>query len=127
MLWATFHTDTTRPRSLVLNQCTIVLPHGGQPIPWTQPFAIWIMMTSANEAYIALNRPEAAISAHESRSPRGRKYLGLERSDTDPIRNFDTPYAIDDPVSAHPRSAFEYSGCTARMSGMASARLLRTR
>ena len=84
-------------------------------------------MTSASEAYIALNNPDAAISAHESNSPNGRKYFGLERSDTDPIRNFETPYAIDDPVSAHPRSAFEYSGCAARMSGIASARLLRTR
>jgi hypothetical protein len=26
-----------QPRSLVLNQCTIVLPHGGQPMPCTQP------------------------------------------------------------------------------------------
>ena len=47
--------------------------------------------------------------AHESSSPSGRKYFGLLRSETEPIRNFETPYAIDDPVSAQPRSAFEYS------------------
>jgi hypothetical protein len=60
-------------------------------------------------------------------SPSGRKYLGLLRSDTDPIRNLDTPYASDNPVSAAPSCALLYSGCARRMSGIASARLLRTR
>jgi len=45
----------------------------------------------------------------------------------EPIRNFDRPYAIDNAVRAVPRAAFECSGCAFRMSGMARARLLRTR
>jgi len=44
-----FHVDTTSPRSLVLNQCTIVFPHGGQPIPCTQPFTVWSTMSSASD------------------------------------------------------------------------------
>ena len=67
------------------------------------------------------------MMAHESSKPSGRKYLGLLRSDTEPIRNFERPYAIGRPVSAVPSCAFVYSGWSLRMSGMASARLLRTR
>src|SRR3954462_3347921 len=126
-LCPTFQKETTRPRSFVLNQCTIVLPHGGQPIPCTQPFAICTMITSISEPYIALNRPDAAMSAHDRSRPSGRKYFGLLRSETDPMRNFEMPYEIEVPVSAQPRSAFVYCGCSARMSGIASARLLRTR
>jgi hypothetical protein len=65
--------------------------------------------------------------AQESRRPSGRKYFGLLRSEIEPIRNFDRPYAIERPVSAVPSAALEYSGCSFRMSGIASARLLRTR
>jgi DNA polymerase IIIc chi subunit len=39
-LCATFQKATVRPRSFVLNQWTIVLPQGGQPIPFTQPFSV---------------------------------------------------------------------------------------
>ena len=55
------------------------------------------------------------------------EYFGLLRSDTDPIRNFETPYETDRPVSAQPRSAFECCGYSFRMSGIASASELRTR
>ena len=74
-----------------------------------------------------LNSPVAAMIDADSRRPRGRKYRGLLRSEIDPIRNFETPYASEEPVSAVPSAAFEYSGWTFRMSGMAIARLLRTR
>ena len=67
------------------------------------------------------------MMALESSSPMGRKYFGLLRSDTEPIRNFERPYAMDSPVSALPSCALVYSGCSLRMSGIASARLLRTR
>jgi len=50
MLWATFQSETVRPRSRVLNQWTIVLPQGGQPIPWTQPFSACSAMSTASEA-----------------------------------------------------------------------------
>ena len=71
--------------------------------------------------------PETNMIPHESSRPSGRKYFGLVRSETDPIRNFEMPYEIDRPVSAQPRSAFECCGYSWRMSGIASARLLRTR
>src|SRR5712691_4316242 len=126
-LWPTFQNDTTSPRSFVLNQWTIVLPAGGHPIPCAQPFRIWRTMTTASDAYIALTVPIANMIPQEISSPSGRKYFGLLRSDTDPIRNFDTPYEIDRPVSAQPRSAFECCGNSFRMSGIASASELRTR
>src|SRR5262245_61437168 len=127
MLWPTFQNDTMSPRSFVLNQCTMVLPDGGAPRPCTQPLAICRTMTSPSDAYIALNAPEAAMIAHESSRPSGRKYFGLLRSETEPIRNFDTPYEIESPVSAQPRSAFECCGYSASTSGIASASVLRTR
>ena len=52
---------------------------------------------------------------------------GLLRSETEPIRNFETPYAIDSPVIAVPSCAFEYWGNSRRMSGIASDRFMRTR
>ena len=42
-------------------------------------------------------------------------------------QELETPYAIDSPVSAVPSAAFVYSGCSRSRSGIASARLLRTR
>src|SRR5262245_64540280 len=127
MLWPTFQNDTISPRSLVLNQCTIVLPDGGQPMPCTHPFATCRRITTPSEAYSALMSPDAAMIPQESNRPSGRKYFGLLRSETDPIRNFDTPYEMDRPVSAQPRSAFECCGNSFRMSGIARASVLRTR
>ena len=105
------------PRSFVLNQCTIVLPHGGQPMPCTQPLTAMITTIVTSVARAASNRPNAAMIALDSSSPSGRKYFGLLRSETEPIRNFDTPYAIESPVSAVPSAAFEYSGCSRSRSG----------
>ena len=51
--------------------------------------------------------------AHESSRPSGRKYFGLLRSETEPMRNFETPYASERPVSAEPSWAFEYCGMLA--------------
>ena len=90
-LCATFQVETVRPRSLTLNQCTMVLPQGGQPMPCTQPFAAITTMIATSDADSASTSPKAAISAHESRSPSGRKYFGLLRSETEPIRNFERP------------------------------------
>ena len=36
-MWATFHTETTLPRSFCDHQWTMVRPLGGQPMPWAQP------------------------------------------------------------------------------------------
>ncbi len=91
MLCAVFHTDTTTPRSLVLNQCTMVLPQGGQPMPCTQPFSVCSATRSASDAKMPLNSPVAAMIPADRSSPSGRKYRGLLRSETEPIRNFDTP------------------------------------
>src|SRR5262245_10184069 len=90
-LCATFQVDTTSPRSVRPNQCTIVLPQGGQPMPCTQPFSVMTMTMTASEAESAVQSPNAAISAEESSRPSGRKYFGLLRSETEPIRNFDSP------------------------------------
>ena len=86
-----FHTDTVSARSRVLNQCTIDLPHGGQPMPCTQPLSTWTAMIMNREAYSAGIRPKLAMMTLDSNSPSGRKYFGLLRSDTEPMRNFDNP------------------------------------
>jgi hypothetical protein len=88
----TFQNETTRPRSLVLNQCTIVLPHGGQAHA-LDPAIDDLQDDDQRERAVDRleRRPDTAISAHESSRPSGRKYFGLLRSDTDPIRNFETP------------------------------------
>ena len=67
------------------------LPHGGQPIPCTQPFTVCSTISSASELNTPLTRPVVAMIAHDSNRPSGRKYLGLLRSDTAPIRNFEMP------------------------------------
>ncbi len=74
-----------------------------------------------------LNRPNEAVTAAESSRPSGMNQRGLLRSDTEPIRNFDTPYAIDSAVIAVPSCALVYSGYSRRMSGIASDRFMRTR
>ena len=38
-----------------------------------------------------LTSPNTNMIAHDSSRPSGRKYFGLLRSDTEPIRNFETP------------------------------------
>jgi hypothetical protein len=91
MLCAVFHTDTLTPRSRVLNQCTIVLPEGGQPMPCTQPFSTCTVAISASDVESAGTSPKAAMMPLESSRPSGRKYFGLLRSETEPMRNFDTP------------------------------------
>ena len=116
-----------RPRSRVLHQCTIVLPLGGQPMPLTQPLSVISAMIANSEPYTASLSPKTSITAADSSSPSGMNQRGLLRSETEPIRNFDAPYAIESPVIAVPSWAFVYSGCSARMSGIASAKFLRTR
>ena len=73
MLCAVFHTDTVSPRSRVLNQCTMVLPHGGQPMPCTQPLSTMIAAMANRELAAAVVRPKAAMMALDSSSPSGRK------------------------------------------------------
>jgi len=86
-----FHTETVSPRSRVLNQCTMVLPQGGQPMPCTQPLRTCTAAIAASDADSTGSRPNAAMMTLDSRSPSGRKYLGLLRSETEPMRNFDMP------------------------------------
>ena len=69
----------------------MVLPQGGQPIPCTQPFSVITTMIAVSDADSASTRPKAAISAQENRRPSGRKYFGLLRSETEPIRNLEKP------------------------------------
>ena len=75
----------------MLNQWTIVLPDGGQPMPCAHPFKICNTITRPSEAYSALTAPDTNMMPHEMSRPSGRKYFGLLRSDTDPIRNFEMP------------------------------------
>ena len=49
-LCAMFQVETVSPRSFVLNQCTMVLPQGGQPMPCTQPLTAMIAMMAASDA-----------------------------------------------------------------------------
>jgi hypothetical protein len=49
MLWDTFQSETTTPRSFGLHQCTIVLPHGGQPIPLNHPLRVCSKIIAVSE------------------------------------------------------------------------------
>ena len=90
-LWAVFQMETMLPRSLLDHQCTIVLPHGGQPMPWNQPL-MKIMQKAMNTPEVAHGiRPIIVMHMPDSSRPSGRNTLGLERSDTVAIRNFDSP------------------------------------
>lgn len=70
-------------------------------------------------------KPMNSITAAARIRPAGRNTRGFERSDTDPIMNFEKPYAMEIPDSANPRSPRE-KPCSTRY-GMASAKFLRTR
>ncbi len=48
-LWATFHVETMSPRSVVLHQWTMDLPHGGQPMPLNQPLRDWRTIIAVRE------------------------------------------------------------------------------
>jgi hypothetical protein len=48
-LCATFQIETVTPRSLVLHQCTMVLPHGGQPMPLNQPLSVCSTIIAVSE------------------------------------------------------------------------------
>ncbi len=69
----------------------MVLPHGGQPMPCTQPLTAMITTIVTSVARAGSNRPNIAMITLDSSSPSGRKYFGLLRSETEPIRNFDRP------------------------------------
>ena len=69
----------------------MVRPLGGQPMPCAQP-----LMNSKMNIMVTLDvaqgaKPKINMTAAEISKPKGRKNLGFERSDTNPIRNFDKP------------------------------------
>jgi hypothetical protein len=72
-LCATFHTETTPPRSFCDHQCTMVRPLGGQPMPWAQP-----LMNSRMNIMVTLDvahgaKPKMNITPAETSRPNGRK------------------------------------------------------
>ncbi len=90
-LWAVFQTDTTEPRSVLDHQCTMVLPHGGQPMPWNQPLMKIIAKAMATLEVAQGIRPISVMHRPDSSRPMGRNTFGLERSETAAIRNFEMP------------------------------------
>ena len=90
-LCAQFHTETIPPRSFCDHQCTMVRPHGGQPIPWNQP-----QRNSSTNIIMMLDvahgtKPITSITSAARIKPAGRKMRGFERSETDPMMNFENP------------------------------------
>ncbi len=88
-LCAQFHTETIPPRSFCDHQCTMVRPHGGQPIP-SEPAA----EEQQHEHYHDAGRrhgtkPITSITSAARIKPAGRKMRGFERSETDPMMNFE--------------------------------------
>ena len=58
------------PRSLVLNQCTMVLPQGGQPMPCTQPFSVCSSDDQRRaRRRCALTRPKTAMMRARQQEP----------------------------------------------------------
>ena len=69
----------------------MVRPLGGQPMPCAHP-----LMNNRMNIMVTLDvaqgaKPKMNMTAAEIIRPNGRKNLGLERSDTRPMRNFDKP------------------------------------
>ena len=91
MLCAVFQIDTIVPRSDLDHQCTIVRPHGGQPIPWNQPFKKIITHMMAIPEVAHGNKPIMVIQRPESNKPNGKNTRGFERSDIPAITNLDKP------------------------------------
>src|SRR5690606_21405247 len=90
-LWAQFHTDTIPPRSFCDHQWTMVRPHGGHPIPWNQPQINSSTNITAMLEVAQGTKPINSITAAARIRPAGKKTRGFERSETDPMMNFEKP------------------------------------
>lgn len=90
-LWAQFQMETMPPRSFCDHQCTMVRPHGGQPMPWNQPHrnSRTNMMAMLEVAHGT--KPMNNITAAARIRPAGRNTRGLERSETEPMMNLEKP------------------------------------
>ena len=82
--------DIFVPRSFCENQCVITRPHGGQPIPWTQPIRNCVTNIMIIDE-IPAEVPRNIVTSADSTRPSGRNTRALLRSDTPPIRNFESP------------------------------------
>lgn len=89
-LWATFQIDIFVPRSFCENQWVMTRPHGGQPIPWNQPMRNCVMNIMMIDE-IPADVPRNIVTSADNTSPSGRKTRALLRSETPPIRNFESP------------------------------------
>ena len=69
----------------------MVRPHGGQPIPWNHPQrnsnTNMIMMLEVAHG----TKPITSITSAARIKPAGRKMRGFERSETEPMMNFENP------------------------------------
>src|SRR5574343_1241704 len=90
-LWAQFQIETIWPRSFCDHQCTIVRPHGGQPMPWNQPFRNSRQNMIETLEVAQGTKPISRKMEAESSNPTVRKTRGLERSETTPIKTFENP------------------------------------
>ena len=79
------------PRSFFDHQCTMVLPQGGQPMPWNQPLRKIMINAMVTPEVAHGASPMMVMHRPERNSPQGRKYLGLARSEMDAIKNLEMP------------------------------------
>ena len=90
-LCAVFQMAVFQPRSFVENQCTSTRPHGGQPMPCTQPLRNMTEAKSATEAETAGTNATTRFATADSARPIGRKYRALERSEMVAEKNLENP------------------------------------
>src|SRR5829696_6318008 len=107
-LCATFQTDIFVPRSFSENQCTTTLPHGGHPMPWTQPLINNKQNMMVKDPVANGNMPITNMVSAERINPSERNTRALLLSETVPITNLLIPYAMEMEESAIPRSVLLY-------------------
>gem|GEM_PF-3606719 len=90
-LCAVFQMAVFQPRSVVENQCTSTRPHGGQPMPCTQPLTNITVANSATDAETAGTNATTRFATADSARPIGRKYRALERSEMVAEKNLEKP------------------------------------
>ncbi len=124
-----FHIDILKLRSRCENQCAMIRPHGGHPMPEIQPAA---SMKPNSRALLrpidcpSGSRPTDIITSDANISPTTRNLRASERSDRLPMMNLLKAYATGIPVMAKLTPALS-SRPSSIIDGAANDRFLRTR